>query len=132
MVTPVHNQEGMDWQGCSKALVLSDAVSSLNASLSHNLYQFSSRQLFDCCWHCNCSAGIVSYDCLTSINLCTSALYPSQPDSECQCLDAPACDFYVKGVKSVSTGKERALASAVLASPVLAVIDASHSSFQVC
>ena len=98
VITPVHNQDGMS---CNIALVLSDAVSSLNAILSHNLYQFNSRQLFDCCWHCNCSAGLASYDCLTSISLCASPLYPSQPDWECQCIDAPACDFHVKGVKSV-------------------------------
>ena len=124
MITPVHNQGEM---GCSDPLILSDAISSLHAIVSKDLVPFSYQQLFECCWHCNCSGlANVSSDCITKLNLCPTPLYPSQPPSQCQCFDEK-CTFRVKGVRAVPTGQETALQSAILISPVMAAIDVTTS-----
>lgn len=128
MITPVHDQGTL---GCSDPLVLADAISSLHAFVSKDLVQFSYEQLLDCCWLCNCSGLVnISYHCITKLNLCPAAQYPSQPASRCKCLHE-RCDFHIAGAWIIPPGGEVGLVTAVLISPIMATIDASLPSFQV-
>ena len=128
VITPVHDQGTLS---CSDPLVLSDAISSLHAFVSKDLVQFSYEQLLDCCWHCNCSGLVnISYHCITKLNLCTAAQYPSQPASQCKCLHESECDFHIARAWIIPPGGEVGLVTAVLISPIMATIDASLPSFQ--
>ena len=127
VITQVHDLLIDAKTNCTSSLVVSDAISSLSAAVSKDLVQFSYRQVFECCWRCDCTASYDIGDCITKLNLCPTDEYPQQPPSQCQCFNEKECTFRVKGVQSIHSGKETDLLSAVLISPVMAAIDVPES-----
>ena len=126
VITLVHNQEQTT---CSTVVPLSDAINSLHAIKFGTLVQISTRQLTDCCWHCDCS-NLIHYRCISKLGLCSD--YPYNVTSPtCTCMQGTDCDFHITGGRYVTRGNESALLQAVLINPVVASMDASQLSFQV-
>ena len=105
------------------------AINSLHAIKFGTLVQISTRQLTDCCWHCDCS-NLIHYRCISKLGLCSD--YPYNVTSPtCTCMQGTDCDFHITGGRYVTRGNESALLQAVLINPVVASMDASQLSFQV-
>lgn len=111
---------------------LSDAISGLRAIKTGLLAQISTRQLIDCCLNCSCSSlDLINYQCISKLDLCSSSDYPNVTSPTCTCMQGTDCNFHITGGRYVTRGDESALLQAVLINPVVASIDASHTSFQV-
>ncbi|XP_062591149.1 procathepsin L-like [Saccostrea cucullata] len=121
-VSPVKNQGQM---GSSLAYATLDSIESMHFIKTGQLIELSIHELVQCC---NTSLVGSEFKCVQKLGgLCDSASYPFS--STCQ---SSKCTPVAKvtGVTAVKHGDEEALKMAVFTQPVLAVIDASHSSFQ--
>ena len=136
-VTAVHNQGEIQ---CSALFVFADALSSVHAIKTGKLVQYSIQEINDCCSPasatapCACTGGLNIQDLVTCIKrrggLCPAQDYP-QPSRDCACQNATCDRFSATGLKGVPSGNEADLAFAVSMEPVIALVDASHTSFQV-
>lgn len=123
-VGPVRNQGQM---GSSTALATIGSMESLHAIQTGSRVRLSIQEVADCCQprlDCReCIAGKLH-------GLCSEADYPSSTKAG-QC-HSSSCNpaVTISGFHDVLAGNETALEQAVLQNPVIAVIDASHSSFQ--
>jgi cathepsin L len=130
VVPPVSNQ-GVCGDAVGFAVVHS--VDSLNAIKTGKLLLASVEEYFDCCTDGSCDGGLyggASYSCIVDIGgLALESVYVS-PDHKCLNDTFPAA-IKINGGRFVApSGSETELAYAVAMQPVVAAVDASHSSFQ--
>ena len=123
-VGPVRNQ-GRLGDAVAKATVAS--LESLHFISTGSMVRLSTQEVEDCCQpnlDCRgCIAGKLH-------GLCSENDYPttSKPG---QCRSASCTPaLHISGFADVKTGDENALQAAVLHNPVIALIDVSHTSFQ--
>lgn len=125
-VTPVENQGMM---GESMAIVAAECVESYHFIKTGGLVDLSAPEAHDCCTRVDLKTPDI-FGCIHNIGgLCSEAAYP-QSRGTCR-NDTCTAVAQVKGGKDVAPmGDENALLAAVLINPVMAGIDASHTSFQ--
>ncbi|XP_048729360.2 procathepsin L-like [Ostrea edulis] len=122
-VSPVKNQGRI---GSASAFATLDSIESMHFIKTGKLVELSINELTQCC---NSSLLNEEFACVQKLGgLCDAASYPSSFAS-CQ---SSKCTPVAKvvDVKKTKRGDEEALKVAVYRQPVLAAIDASHSSFQ--
>ncbi|KAK3101998.1 hypothetical protein FSP39_008009 [Pinctada imbricata] len=126
-VLPVKNQGQL---GSSSAFAISDSVSSLHFIQTGRLLRLSVQEVVDCCGNSTLLRGI-AFNCIAGLGgLCAATDYPYHPTSRTCKNNSCQVAAKVKGGWMIPPGGEAALQSAVANGPVMAVIDASHASFQ--
>ena len=134
VVPPVRNQGQC---GSSVSFALVGAIDAFHAIRTKQLVLGSEEEFRECCATppCSCDGEIVSgdaYKCVVEIGgLATEGSYPP-PSTSCKCRnDTVAPVIKIDGGRDVSPSRnETALEAAVAMQPVFALIDASHTSFQ--
>ncbi|XP_066263774.1 cathepsin K-like [Branchiostoma lanceolatum] len=126
VVTPVKNQ-GM--LGKVMAYAITESLESFHAIQTGNLIQLSTREVADCCPDVDLAVG---YDCVINKTkgLCSAADYPSQPPGQCNahlCSAAATCKNTVHVIPNHETVD---MVHAVSTTPVVVIVDASLTSFQ--
>ncbi|KAL3868860.1 hypothetical protein ACJMK2_041617 [Sinanodonta woodiana] len=124
VVSPVRNE---DQKGDVGPIVTTECVESYHAIHTGQRVSMSVAEAYDCCIQSVLIANVFS--CVHNIGgLCSDQSYPSYVGT-CHNNTCTAA-AKVKGGKSVPRGNEEQLKMAVFQTPVFAVVDASHSSFQ--
>lgn len=124
-IGPVRNQGQM---GDAQSIVAAECVESYGVIQAGRLVDVSVMEVHDCCVSERFyNKGI--FECIHSIGgLCSAASYPK---SAGMCRNNTcSAEVKINGGKVVPSGDESAMMAAVYKMPVMALIDASHPSFQ--
>ncbi|XP_052274331.1 cysteine proteinase 3-like [Dreissena polymorpha] len=109
-------------------IVATECVDSFHCTKTRKLVSASVVEMHDCCAKTPIASNHI-FQCVLDIGgLCSTGDYPRSTsvckNSTCQAVAT------VNGGKQVPTGDETAMKAAVYTTPVFALVDASHPSFQ--
>lgn len=120
----------VQYDACSKAIFIADTASSILGIKTGNLVPFSAEEIVDCCLYCSCDKDVGPFDCIQENGLCKDADYP-YTSNMCMCHECNGDRLGVKGYHHVISGNETDLAVEVSKNPVMVLVDATQTSFQV-
>ncbi|XP_033752276.1 cathepsin L1-like [Pecten maximus] len=128
VIAPVSNQGQI---GSSLAIVATECLVSSEAIKTGRLVSLSEREVSDCCGGGGGHRVTDVFSCIHNIGgVCSQTTYPNRPGpSRCRNDSCPAV-VKVQGSVNIPSGREDLLQQHLLDQPIMAVIDASHASFQ--
>ncbi|XP_069133117.1 procathepsin L-like [Argopecten irradians] len=128
VIAPVSNQGQM---GSSLSIVATECVVSSEAIKTGRLLSLSEQEVSDCCGGHGGHLLSDVFSCLHKIGgICSQTTYPNRTGpSRCR-NDSCQAVVQVQGGVTIPNGREDLLQQHLLDQPIMAVIDASHTSFQ--
>ncbi|OWF53098.1 cathepsin L1-like [Mizuhopecten yessoensis] len=127
VIAPVSNQGQI---GSSISIVVTETLESSEAIQTGHMVRLSEREISDCCGGGGHLMGNV-FNCLHDIGgVCSEAGYPNQTGPARCRNDSCTPMVKVQGGVKIPSGREDLLQQHLLDQPIMAMIDASHASFQ--
>lgn len=126
VISTVQNQGQL---GDAAAFAVTECLESVDAIRTGRLVSLSKQETQDCCTHQMLEPDV--YECIAKLGgLCTESTYPPSGTDTCRSAMCTPVSTSVKETVHIPKGDEQAMVTAVLISPLLVYLDASHASFQ--